>query len=81
MRFRTLIGVGLVTTSLFAVGCTAEVEDKGEAPSVDVDPGRAPDIDVDPAKVEVGTDTQQVITPDVDIVPSGDSARDTTAAR
>lgn len=80
MRIRMLLGIGLLTTSLFTVGCTAKVEDEGEAPSVDVDPGRAPDIDVDPAKVEVNADTQQVITPDVDIVPA-DSTADTTAHR
>ena len=51
-----------------AIGaCTAEVEDPGEAPDVDVEGGRAPDIDVDPADVDISTDTQQVIVPDVDI--------------
>ena len=83
MRFRTLLGIGLVTTCLWSVGCTAEVEDKGEAPSVDVDPGQMPDVDVDPAKVEVSSDTQQVVTPDVDITPTegDDTAASDTARR
>lgn len=47
--------------------CTAEVEDTGEMPDVDVEGGRAPDVDVDPADVDISTDTQQVVVPDVDI--------------
>lgn len=50
-------------------GCTAEVEDEGSLPDVDVSGGEAPDIDVDPAEVRVSTDTQTVVTPDVDVVP------------
>lgn len=47
--------------------CTAEVEDEGEMPEVNVEGGRMPDVDVDPARVEVGTDTQTVVVPDVDV--------------
>lgn len=79
MRIRALLLSGLVAAGMVTTACTAKVEDEGEAPSVDVDPGRMPEVDVDPAKVEVGSDTQQVITPDVDIVPSGDTARDTAS--
>jgi hypothetical protein len=75
MLIKRLLSVAFLGLSLVAVGCTAEVEDAGEAPSVDVDPGQAPSIDVDPARVEVGTDTQTVVTPDVDITPTtGDDA-------
>jgi hypothetical protein len=60
----------LFAASLAAMGCTAEVEDEGRAPDVDVQPGELPEIDVDPARVEVNTDTQTVVTPDVEIVPT-----------
>ena len=81
MRFRTLIGIGLVSTGLVTMGCTAEVEDKGEAPAVDVDPGRMPEVDVDPSKVEISSDTQQVVTPEVKVTPTegDDPDTDTTA--
>ena len=81
MRFRTLLGIGLMTTSLGLMGCTAEVEDKGEAPSVEVDPGQMPDVDVDPSKVEITSDTQQVVTPEVKVTPTegDDPDTDTTA--
>lgn len=51
----------------FAAGCTADVEDPGEAPDIDVEGGSAPEIDVDPADVDVSTDTQTVVVPDVDV--------------
>ena len=51
-------------------GCTAEVEDTGEAPDINVEGGRAPDVDVNPAEVNVSTDTQTVVTPDVDVRPA-----------
>ena len=54
----------------FVAGCTAEVEDAGEAPEVNVEGGRMPDVDVDPAEVEVSTDTQTIVTPDVDVRPA-----------
>ena len=41
----------------------------GEMPEVNVEGGNMPKYDVDPAKVEVGTDTTKVVTPDVDIKP------------
>lgn len=47
--------------------CTAEVEDPGELPDVDVEGGSAPEYDVDPADVDITTDTQQVVVPDIDI--------------
>ena len=56
--------------ALGAVACTAEVEDEGEMPEVNVEPGRAPSVDVDPVDVSVGTDTQTIVTPDVDITPT-----------
>lgn len=50
-------------------GCRAEVEDPGALPDVDVRGGSLPEVDVDPADVRISTDTQTVVTPDVDVVP------------
>ncbi|HEX2205837.1 MAG TPA: hypothetical protein VHG91_21160 [Longimicrobium sp.] len=60
----------LLAAALAAGACTAEVEEEGRAPDVDVQPGELPEVDVDPARVEVGQDAQKVVTPDVDIVPT-----------
>jgi hypothetical protein len=62
---------------VFVIGCTAEQTEEGELPDVDLsaDPGQLPQYDVDPATVRVGTDTQKVVTPDIDVVPAG---QDTT---
>jgi len=49
--------------------CTAKVEEEGKMPDVDVSGGQAPKVDIDPARVEVGTDTHTVVTPDVNVVP------------
>lgn len=82
MRLKSLLLAGLMAGTVGLVGCTAEVEDTGEAPSVDVDPGAMPEVDIDPAKVEVGSDTQTVVTPDIDVTPTEgddpDTTRDTT---
>ena len=60
----------LLAAALAAGGCTAEVEEEGRAPDIDVKAGELPEVDVDPARVEIGQDTQTVVTPDVDIVPT-----------
>ena len=70
-RMMTLAALAL---TIGAVACTAEVEDEGKAPDVEVKGGEMPEVDVDPANVEVSTDTQTVVTPDVDITPAGDSS-------
>lgn len=58
----------------FSLGaCRADVEREGELPEVDVEGGQAPRVDVEPADVDVTTDTQQVVVPDVDV----DAPRDT----
>ena len=72
MKIRIL---GAVLTPIVALGmaaCTVEKTEDGEMPEVEVEGGNLPEYDVDPANVNVGTDTQQVIVPDVDIT------RDTT---
>lgn len=59
---------------VFALGaCTAEVEDEGALPDVDVEGGRSPEVDFEPADVDVSTDTQRVVVPDVDIDAREDS--------
>lgn len=47
--------------------CTAEQTQEGDLPEVDVQGGQLPEYDVDAADVEVGTDTQTVRVPDVDV--------------
>ena len=68
MKKTTALAAALSVALLGA--CTAEVEDPGEAPTVNVEGGRAPEVDIDPARVEVGTDTQVVEVPDVDVEPA-----------
>jgi hypothetical protein len=58
----------------FALGaCTAEVEDEGSLPDVDVEGGSSPEVDFEPADVDVSTDTQRVVVPDVDVNAREDS--------
>ena len=61
--------------ALAAGACTAKVEEEGKMPDVDVSGGQAPKVDVDPARVEVGTDTNTVITPNVNVVPTDSANR------
>jgi hypothetical protein len=56
--------------ALAAGACTAKVEDEGKMPDVEVKGGEAPTVDVDPARVEVGTDTNTVVTPSVNVTPT-----------
>ncbi|MEX2582489.1 MAG: hypothetical protein WD766_04420 [Gemmatimonadota bacterium] len=66
MRRISRIWLPLVVAA-FVAGCTADVEDEGSLPDVDVSGGEMPNVDVEPADVEITTDTQTVVTPDVDI--------------
>ena len=54
---------------LTVAACTAEVEDPGEMPTVEIEGGSLPEIDVDPAEIEVTTDTQVVRVPEVNVNP------------
>lgn len=67
MRKLMLTPLALV---LVAGACTAEVEREGELPELNVEGGQMPKVDIDPARVNVGTDTQTVVTPDVDVTPA-----------
>ena len=61
--------------ALAAGACTAKVEEEGKMPDVDVSGGQAPKVDIDPARVEVGTDTNTVITPNVNVTPTDSANR------
>lgn len=61
--------------AISAGACTAKVEDEGKLPDVDVRGGEAPKVDVDPARVEVGTDTHTVVTPNVNVTPTDTTHR------
>lgn len=67
---KKLMTVAAMAMLVGSVACTAEVEDEGKMPSVDVKGGEMPEVDVDPAKVEVTTDTQKVVTPEVNVTPT-----------
>lgn len=72
MRINPRWTILTLAVALAGTACTAEVEDEGEMPEVEVTGGEAPNVDVDPANVTVGTDTQTVVTPDVDVsAPDG----------
>lgn len=74
MFVRRILGaLPVLALSATLAACTAEVEEEGDLPNIEVtDEGQMPDVDVDPANVNVSTDTQQVITPDVDVTaPEG----------
>lgn len=66
-RLLRLIPVLALTLAFGA--CTAQVEEEGEAPEVNVEGGELPEVDVDAADVDITTDTQTVVTPDVDVTP------------
>ncbi|HEV2148055.1 MAG TPA: hypothetical protein VGR37_11685 [Longimicrobiaceae bacterium] len=69
MRAKRLFWVPVLAAGLVIGGCTAEQTQEGELPDVDVKGGQAPAYDVDAADVDVTTDTQTVVTPDVDVNP------------
>jgi len=68
--------LSLILAPLFAFGlaaCNVDQTEEGEMPDVDVEGGQVPEYDVDAADVDVGTDTQTVVTPDVDVQNEGES--------
>lgn len=73
MKIRSLMLTPLALV-LVAGACTAEQTQEGELPEVNVEGGQAPQYDVNPAEVNVGTDTQTVVTPEVDVVPANEAA-------
>ncbi len=73
MRIRKMIFAPLAAVLALAA-CSVEKTQDGELPKVDVDAegGQLPKVDVDPAEVKVGTDTQTVVTPEVDVTPASE---------
>ncbi len=65
----------LALTAVLGGACSAEVEDEGALPEVNVEGGDLPNVDVDAADVNIGSDTQTVVVPDVDINAPADTAR------
>jgi hypothetical protein len=65
----------LAAVVMSAAACTAKVEDEGKLPDVDVKGGEAPKVDVAPARVNVGTDTNTVVTPEVNVTPTDTTHR------
>jgi hypothetical protein len=63
-----ILGAFLAPALAFGLAaCAVEQTEEGEMPDVDVEAGELPEYDVDAADVDVGTDTTQVIVPDVDV--------------
>lgn len=70
MGMKTRKFLSLIIAPLFAFGlaaCDVDQTEEGELPDVDVEGGQVPEYDVDAADIDIGTDTTQVITPDIDI--------------
>jgi hypothetical protein len=59
--------LSVVVIAGFFAACTAEVEESGSLPDVDVEGGEMPNVDIDPVDVDITTDTQVVEVPDIDI--------------
>jgi hypothetical protein len=61
-------------------GCAVKVEDEGRAPDISKgDPGELPRVEIEPANVEISSDTQQIVTPEVKVTPM--EGNDSTADR
>ena len=65
----------LIMAPLFAVGiaaCDVDQTEEGSLPDVDVEGGQVPEYDVDAADVDISTDTQTIVTPNVDVQNDGE---------
>jgi hypothetical protein len=72
MRAKRHFWIPMLAVGLVIGGCSAEQTQDGELPDVDVEGGQMPKYDVDAADVQVTADTQQVVTPDIDVkAPDG----------
>ena len=68
---RILGAIPVLALAATVAACTAEVEEEGDLPNIEVtDEGNLPEVDVDPVDVDVTTDTQTVVVPDVDVAPT-----------
>ena len=69
--------LGAFLAPLFALGvaaCDVDQTEEGSMPEVEVEGGNLPEYDVDVADVNVGTDTAQVVVPDVDVTMPDDTS-------
>lgn len=75
MRIHAKVIAPVMAALLAVSACTVEKTDDGAVPDVDVkaEGGDLPNYDVEPAKVEVTTDTQKVVTPEVNVTPAGEA--------
>lgn len=53
--------------------CAVEQTEEGELPEVETTGGDMPEYDVDAADVEVGTETEEVQVPTMDVEPANES--------
>ena len=72
MRIRNLIWVPALGALVTMGACNVEQTREGEAPEVNVEGGQVPAYDVDAPDVVVTEDTQQVVTPDIEVTPPRD---------
>lgn len=73
MKTRKFLTLFLAPVFAFGLAaCDVDQTEEGELPDVDVEGGQVPEYDVDAADVDVGTDTQTVITPDIDVQNEGE---------
>jgi hypothetical protein len=73
MKTRLLAVLCAPLVALGLAACDVDKTEEGELPEVEVEGGKLPEYDVDAAEVEVGTDTQRVVVPDVDIKDPDDT--------
>lgn len=63
-RFMRLLAVG---AGVALAACTVEQTEEARPPDVQVEPGQLPEYETEPGQVQVRPDTQNVVTPDVDV--------------
>lgn len=59
----------VLMAALLASACSVEQTEEGELPEVEATGGMMPEYNVDAADVEVGTETREVVVPDLEVVP------------
>lgn len=78
MRIQQLFWIPALSAAFVLGACRAEQTQEGQLPEYEVEQtqeGQLPRYDVETADIEVGTDTQVVEVPDVDIRPPADPGR------
>lgn len=74
MRRQRRFWLPALALSVAMGACSVEKTEDGDLPKVDVDAegGKLPEYNVEPAEVQVSQDTQQVVTPNIDVVTPGE---------